>query len=147
MKKSVSYIAVLLLTVFAFGIAAFAHAGNLPASSAVFAADGSIPEVSTEYEVTIPLETTRAFTLEQTQITLNYKQTAQLTSSEDAQWQSSDSSVVIVNEEGLLTAAGRGSATVTATAKDGRTAVCTVTVRYTFWQWIIRIFLFGWLWY
>ncbi|MBP9988919.1 MAG: hypothetical protein KBT46_05405 [Ruminococcus sp.] len=24
---------------------------------------------------------------------------------------------------------------------------CTITVKYSFWQWLIRIFLFGWLWY
>ena len=30
---------------------------------------------------------------------------------------------------------------------DGHEAAFDVTVRYKWWQWIIRIFLFGWIWY
>ena len=38
------------------------------------------------------------------------------------------------------------SATVTAT--DGITSdTCTVQVKTEWWQWLIAIFLFGWLWY
>ena len=30
---------------------------------------------------------------------------------------------------------------------DGREATFDITVRYEWWQWLVRIFLFGWIWY
>ena len=48
---------------------------------------------------------------------------------------------------GKLTATGIGTATITATTADNRTETCTVTVQYAWWQKLIRIFLFGWIWY
>jgi hypothetical protein len=63
-------------------------------------------------------------------------------------WSSSDESVVTVDESGGLYAAGRGSAIITLTSADGNaSSSCKVTVKYTFWQWVIIILLFGWIWY
>lgn len=43
-------------------------------------------------------------------------------------WESSDESVVTVNEHGNIKAVGKGSATITVTASNGITATCAVTV-------------------
>ena len=43
-------------------------------------------------------------------------------------WSSSDENVVTVDENGVVTAKGLGTAEVTVTSEDGKTAVCKVTV-------------------
>lgn len=64
---------------------------------------------------------------------------------------SSDPKVVKVDENGNIYAAKRGSATITCTVTDSdgneATNICDVKVKYTFGQWLIKIFLFGWIWY
>lgn len=64
---------------------------------------------------------------------------------------SSDPSVVTVDENGNITTRDKGSATITVTVTDehGNTVTDTfeVTVKYKWWQWIIVIVLFGWIWY
>ena len=92
-------------------------------------------------------------------ISMNYKMSARLnptvTADEGANYtvaySSSDSSVARVDGEGKVYAAKRGSAKVTCTVTDeyGNTVsdTCTVTVSYAWWQWIIIIVLFGWIWY
>ena len=63
-------------------------------------------------------------------------------------WSSSDESVVKVDPSGQLLAVGRGTATLTCSSSDGgATGTCQVTVGYTFGQWLIKILLFGWIWY
>ncbi len=64
---------------------------------------------------------------------------------------SSNPKVVTVDENGNITTQGRGSATITCTVTDeyGNTVsdTCEVTVKFTFWQWIIYILFLGFLWY
>ena len=152
MKKIGAYFAVLLA---AFGMTILVHAGDLPAVPLTGESGGDLSEVNTDYEVPIsfPTETetepeTEALTISQTQMQLIYRRQAVLTANDAVTWKSSNDAVVKVDpENGSLYAAGRGTATVTATTEDGRTASCTVTVQYTWWQWLIRIFLFGWIWY
>ena len=63
-------------------------------------------------------------------------------------YETSDPAVVTVSPEGMMTAAGPGTAVVSCSAGDGGAAgSCTVTVYYAWWQWIIRTVLFGFLWY
>ena len=56
-----------------------------------------------------------------------------------------------VDENGNVYAAKTGSATITVTITDEYgnkvTDTCDVNVQYTWWQWIIVIVLFGWIWY
>ncbi len=40
----------------------------------------------------------------------------------------------------------KGKTNVTVNLKDGRTIIYNVTVKYSFWQWILRIFFFGFIW-
>ena len=61
-------------------------------------------------------------------------------------WTSSDASVAAVDENGIVTATGRGQATITCQAEDV-SADCEVTVGYTPGQWLIMVLIFGWLWY
>ena len=68
---------------------------------------------------------------------------------ETVTWSSSDTTVLKVDKNGNVTSTfGRGTATITATV-DGTdiSDSVTITVKYTWWQWIIIILLFGWIWY
>ena len=68
--------------------------------------------------------------------------------SADIVWTSSNSTVVTVSDDGMITAKRRGKAVITAATKDGKVkATRTVTVEYTLIQWIIIYLLFGWIWY
>lgn len=91
-------------------------------------------------------------------IEMNYKDSANLTYSTNAPagcavtWSTSDSGVATVDEDGDIYAAGKGDATITCTVTDASGAVlasesCDVTVNYSFGQWLIIIFLFGFIWY
>lgn len=66
-------------------------------------------------------------------------------------YSSSNTKVATVDKNGKVYAAKRGIATITCTVtdSDGNTVqdTCKVTVKYTWWQWIIIIVLFGWAWY
>ena len=66
-------------------------------------------------------------------------------------YESSDPSVAIVDEDGNITTTGRGITLITSTIvyENGKTEtqLKNVEVIYTWWQWLIVIFLFGWIWY
>jgi len=62
-------------------------------------------------------------------------------------WSSSNPKIVSVDQEGNIKGLRQGTATITATTEDGETAACEVTVKLAWWQWILKIVLFGWIWY
>ena len=78
-----------------------------------------------------------------------------LTADEGAQYTvqyvTSDPKIITGDGNGNLYAAKRGTAEITVRVKDGYghevTDSCTVKVKYSFPQWLIVIFLFGWIWY
>lgn len=85
-------------------------------------------------------------------ITLNYKDGASLTATttykDGVKWSSSNTNVATVDANGNITTTGRGTANIIASSPDGSvTDSCQITVNYTWWQWIIVIVLFGWIWY
>lgn len=90
---------------------------------------------------------------DQTSINANYKQTKKLDcdssfSASEIKWSSSNSKVATVDDSGNVKMTGTGSATITAMSADGLIAsTCSVNVSYAWWQWIIIIVLFGWIWY
>ncbi len=92
-------------------------------------------------------------------IKLNYKKSTTIMPSITAddgakytvKYSSSNTKVATVDENGKVYAAKKGSATITCTVTDsnGNTVqdTCKVTVKYSFGQWLIKILLFGWIWY
>ena len=89
--------------------------------------------------------------LDKTSVSLIYKESEVLKSSEPVVWSSSNDKVAKIDKvddkTGVLTITGEGVATITATTQDGRTATCVVMAKYAWWQVLIRIFLLGFLWY
>lgn len=82
---------------------------------------------------------------------MNYKDvmdaSALVSSAKDYEVLSSDISIV-ETKGSTITAKKTGTVYVAATSNDGKTRTnYEVTVKYTWWQWIIVILLFGWLWY
>lgn len=93
--------------------------------------------------------------IDQTQISLEYRSTFQLSAAvlpADAKetgvtWSSSDEAVATVDQTGLVTAVEKGAATITCRSNDGfASSDCQVEVYMTRGQWIVRYVLFGWLW-
>lgn len=92
-------------------------------------------------------------------LTLNYKKSANLSPEISAdegakytvKYESSNPKVAAVDKNGKVTALKKGSAKITCTVTDsnGNTVsdTCNVTVKYSFGQWLIKILLFGWIWY
>lgn len=91
--------------------------------------------------------------------TVNYKSTymlsPEITADKGAKYkvkyESSDTDVATVDENGKVYAAKKGSATITCTVTDSYENVvtdkCNVNVDYSGLQWFIIIVLFGWIWY
>ena len=68
----------------------------------------------------------------------------------DLTWYSSNTGVLRIDQNGLVSYArlGRGTTTVTAICQEGTVRLTTqVTVNMVWWQWLIAIFLFGFIWY
>ena len=92
-------------------------------------------------------------------VTMNYKSSTTIKPKIDVddgvkytvKYESSNPKVASVDENGNVKALKKGNATITVTVTDQYGNVvkdtCTVTVKYTFIQWIIKILLFGWIWY
>ena len=94
-------------------------------------------------------------------ISLNYKKSTTLKPTIKAddgvkytvEYSTSNPKVATVDKNGKVTATkrGSGSATITCTVTDSNGNVvkdtCKVNVSLTWWQWIIIIVLFGWIWY
>ncbi len=87
--------------------------------------------------------------LDRRSITLYYGESLALTaevlpenaSGRAVQWSSTDPSVAAVDENGLVTATGKGTALITAQTEDGfGRDTCTVTVRYSLIQWLRNLF-------
>ena len=64
-------------------------------------------------------------------------------------WESSNPEIAEIDEDGNILISDVGTVTITATLKDDPTitASCQLEIKYTWWQHLIRIFLFGWIWY
>ena len=92
-------------------------------------------------------------------ISLNYKKSTTLKPTIKAddgakytvKYESSNPKVASVDKNGKVTALKKGSAKITCIVTDELggtvTDTCKVTVKYSFGQWLIKILLFGWIWY
>lgn len=84
-----------------------------------------------------------------TQIKVNYKLKTKLELPDDAKnidYYVYDNSIVSV-DNGEAYGLKPGQTIVKVTMNAGRTYYFHITVEYAWWQWLIRIFLFGFLWY
>lgn len=103
-----------------------------------------------------PLVRTERIELSEREVKLRYKGTLSLSAEvspsnaddQSVSWSSSNTDVASVGSSGLVLARSVGDTVITCTANDGGAeGSCTVHVRYTFPQQLIRIFLLGFLWY
>jgi len=94
-------------------------------------------------------------TLNESNVRVPYRSSLQLTATvlpedttdKNIRWMSSDESVLSVDDNGIVTAIGKGTAAIYCKTGDGfSSAACEVEVYYTTGQWITRYILFGWLW-
>jgi len=121
--------------------------------------DGYIVFTTNHFSDWAIIQTANKPTVSVNDIGLNYKKSVALNPSvtvdENASYTvtytSSNPSVARVDENGNVYGAKKGSAEITVTVTDeyGNTIsdTCKVNVTYAWWQWIIVIVLFGWIWY
>ncbi len=63
-------------------------------------------------------------------------------------WTSDDPAIASVDPDGTIHGLRHGETTVRYESEDGLFhGVCRVSVYYSFWQWFLIVFCFGWLWY
>lgn len=110
---------------------------------------------------TVEQEKPRVNSVKIDDISLNYKKSTTLKPTIKAddgakykvEYSTSNAKIATVDKNGKVTATkrGSGSATITCTVTDSNGNVvkdtCKVNVSLTWWQWIIIIVLFGWIWY
>lgn len=89
-----------------------------------------------DYNVFVEKTEIKSIEISPTSIELNYGETYRMNvtilpsnANQDVTWSSSNSSVAFVNSSNILGANGYGTAVVTATASNGLSASCTVTVK------------------
>ena len=82
-------------------------------------------------------------------IYLNYKDTYSVNNGSDyATYESEDSSIASVDSNGKIKAKNTGSTIIYVMDEvDANLRMYKVEVDYNFFQWLILIFLFGWIWY
>ncbi len=81
---------------------------------------------------------------------IRYKDAASLFSSGQSEviyWQSSNNNVAVINGDGCVYGASVGTVTISFITSDGQIGKNEISVNYVWWQWIIKIVLFGWIWY
>lgn len=118
-----------------------------------------VDDIEVVCKVTVSPQKLKVNSVAVNDFTLNYKDSKRIETIINADsganytvsYASSDDSVATVDSNGNVYASGTGNATITVTVTDllGNvvTDTCDVSVNYTWWQWIIVIVLFGWIWY
>ncbi|MCL2195341.1 MAG: Ig-like domain-containing protein, partial [Oscillospiraceae bacterium] len=134
-----------------------------PGTATIIATDAQTGDFSAQVIITVSRPVT-GVSVSGAPAQLTRGQTAQLTANvtpvnatnRNVTWRSSDTSVATVSASGVVTAAGRGAATITATTVDGnRTAQTTIRVyntifstrwEATFFNWLLFFLGFGFIW-
>ncbi len=136
-----------IATVNSNGVVTGTGAGT--ATITVTTQDGSFSDTCL-VTVSDPIPPKITVTLSQTEVTMRYKKgdlslTASCVPQSTVTWSSANPKIARVSENGVVTARDMGTTYIIATASDGSTAQCKVTVTMSFWQRLVRWFkiLFG----
>lgn len=76
---------------------------------------------------------------------LNVRKSGKITAPGASGFTSSNPAVASIDSQGNVTGRRPGSAVIAVFTPDGQ-GIIEVTVKYSFWQWLLVIFLFGWRW-
>ena len=114
--------------------------------------DREIPANMPAENVTVTAQWQLAARMPDRELVIYYKSVGRLnTITEDpslVEYTSSDESVVTVDKDGNYKAVGRGNAVITMhIVGTDIEEHCKITVKYAWWQVLIRIFLLGFIWY
>ena len=114
--------------------------------------DKAIPATMPAENVTVTAQWQLAARMPDRELVIYYKSVGRLnTITEDpslVEYTSSDESVVTVDKDGNYKAVGKGTAVITMhIVGTDIEEHCKITVRYAWWQVLIRIFLLGFIWY
>lgn len=114
--------------------------------------DKAIPATMPAENVTVTAQWQLAARMPDRELVIYYKSVGRLnTITEDpslVEYTSSDESVVTVDKEGNYKAVGKGTAVITMhIVGTDIEEHCKITVKYAWWQVLIRIFLLGFIWY
>ena len=114
--------------------------------------DKAIPATMPAENVTVTAQWQLAARMPDRELVIYYKSVGRLnTITEDPsliEYTSSDESVVTVDKDGTYKAVGKGTAVITMhIVGTDIEEHCKITVRYAWWQVLIRIFLLGFIWY
>jgi len=109
-----------------------------------------------DYENALPLifDVPSTLAITNAPASLQYKQSITLTASEVVTWSNDSKAVKVNSQTGKVESVSvfgftkSSTAKITATSTDGnRTASVTIQIKPAWWQWLIIIPLFGWIWY
>ena len=114
--------------------------------------DKTVPATMPAENVTVTAQWQLAARMPDRELVIYYKSVGRLnTITEDPsliEYTSSDESVVTVDKDGNYKAVGRGNAVITMhIVGTDIEEHCKITVKYAWWQVLIRIFLLGFIWY
>ena len=114
--------------------------------------DREIPTTMPAENVTVTAQWQLAARMPDRELVIYYKSVGRLnTITEDpslVEYTSSDESVVTVDKDGNYKAVGKGTAVITMhIVGTDIEEHCKITVKYAWWQVLIRIFLLGFIWY
>ena len=114
--------------------------------------DKAVPATMPAENVTVTAQWQLAARMPDRELVIYYKSVGRLnTITEDpslVEYTSSDESVVTVDKDGNYKAVGRGDAVITMhIVGTDIEEHCKITVKYAWWQVLIRIFLLGFIWY
>ena len=114
--------------------------------------DKAIPATMPAENVTVTAQWQLAARMPDRELVIYYKSVGRLnTITEDPsliEYTSSDESVVTVDKDGTYKAVGKGTAVITMhIVGTDIEEHCKITVKYAWWQVLIRIFLLGFIWY
>ena len=135
-----------------YGTAIIAPVAPTRAGYAFVGWDKEIPATMPAENMTLTAQWRLIARMPDRELVIYYKSVGKLnTITEDpslVEYTSSDESVVTVDKDGSYKAVGRGTAVITMhVVGTDIEEHCKITVKYTWWQMLIRIFLLGFIWY